>query len=287
MRILVRRLTGRTICVEAEAHDTVARVQAKVRDLEGIPCERQQLLLGRQRLDENKTLAESGVTQDATLHLVLRLPGLETLGLGARPPLTPPLSETSSAPPSRLNSGDSSDWEESLWSEPQLGSDTGVVSKGATDLRVGPGGSRRCPARPRAATDGTVRPPAQPLELAAVHPGHLRHRAHTDPAAATATGGGGSGVRLCVKIVGAKAAKSTLELSVRAGDRIDAVKAKIEASSGIPAGEQRLIFAARQLEGQRTVQEYSLHEFVRPLYLVRDTSKVPAVDLKRGILGGA
>jgi len=94
-------------------------------------------------------------------------------------------------------------------------------------------------------------------------------------------------VRLCVKIVGAKAAKSTLELSVRAGDRIDAVKAKIEASSGIPAGEQRLIFAARQLEGQRTVQEYSLHEFVRPLYLVRDTSKVPAVDLKRGILGGA
>lgn len=55
-------------------------------------------------------------------------------------------------------------------------------------------------------------------------------------------------------------ANSTIALGVEPSDTIDGVKQMIESREGIPAGEQRLIFAGRQLEGDRTVSDYDLQK---------------------------
>ena len=52
----------------------------------------------------------------------------------------------------------------------------------------------------------------------------------------------------------------TAALTVEPADTIEAVKAKLQAIEGIPAGDQRLIYAGKQLMDDKTLQDYNVQK---------------------------
>lgn len=75
MQIFVKTLTGRTVTLIVEETDTVAEVKQKFKDKDGVPVAEQRFIYGGHELKDEQTLRHYNIFKDATLHLVLRLPG--------------------------------------------------------------------------------------------------------------------------------------------------------------------------------------------------------------------
>lgn len=75
MQIFIKTLTGRTVSLIVEEDESIKTVKQKFKDKDGVPVNEQRLLYGGHELKDNQTLKDYGIYRDATLHLVLRLPG--------------------------------------------------------------------------------------------------------------------------------------------------------------------------------------------------------------------
>lgn len=75
MQIFIKTLTGRTVSLMVEEDEVIKTVKEKLKDKDGVPVDEQRLIYGGHELKNDQTLKVYGIYRDATIHLVLRLPG--------------------------------------------------------------------------------------------------------------------------------------------------------------------------------------------------------------------
>jgi ubiquitin len=73
-QIYIKTLSGQTITLKVNTTDTIGSVKAKIQASTGIPPDQQRLVFGAtQLLEDGKTLADYKITDQSTIHLVIRL----------------------------------------------------------------------------------------------------------------------------------------------------------------------------------------------------------------------
>ncbi len=75
-KLTVKSLTGRNITIDCDLTTcTVAQFKVRVYYHEGIPEDQQRIIYEGRQLEDNKLLSEYNITNESSLHLVLRLRG--------------------------------------------------------------------------------------------------------------------------------------------------------------------------------------------------------------------
>ena len=69
MQFFVQTLKGKKISIEAKSTDRIFDIKAKIEEIEGIPIDKQLLIFGGQKLENEKTLQYYKIQQEYTIQL--------------------------------------------------------------------------------------------------------------------------------------------------------------------------------------------------------------------------
>jgi ubiquitin C len=75
MQLFVKTLSGKTTTVDVEASDTIASIKGKLKDCEGIPESDQRLVFAGKHLEDDRVISDYNMRNDSTIYLLLRLRG--------------------------------------------------------------------------------------------------------------------------------------------------------------------------------------------------------------------
>lgn len=74
-QIFIKTLTGKTLTIVVQEENSIEDLKAKIRDREGIPPDHQRIIYGGKQFQDGRTLSDYDIPKNATLHLVVRVPG--------------------------------------------------------------------------------------------------------------------------------------------------------------------------------------------------------------------
>ena len=73
MQIFIKRMTGKTVTIDASGGDTILLIKEKFQDKEGLSPAQVGLFFGGRELDDDKTLADCSIDKETTLTMIERV----------------------------------------------------------------------------------------------------------------------------------------------------------------------------------------------------------------------